>query len=129
MQKDIDRFMKRLIKAADSFTYNASTKTFERIAIRNPVLTGLSVGDWQVSIGAPASDSQDRLDPSKTATMTDIKAKTPKQAGKNVYFTNNVDYIGLLEGGSSSKAPEGMVAVTFDQMETIIKETVKETKG
>ena len=34
-----------------------------------------------------------------------------------VWITNNVPYIEELENGSSSKAPEGMLAVTFAELE------------
>lgn len=42
------------------------------------------------------------------------------QAGSTVFITNNVEYIGFLDGGSSTQAPQGMVAKTVARFGQIV---------
>ena len=115
------------------------------VIYRTPVDTGRARGNWQTTVGEPASGSVDALDASGDAT---------KQAGERViegvpqfdvlWISNNLDYIDVLEhglfdpadpgpskddrpgrlgrvlvsGGYSVQAPHGMVGLTVEEIRT-----------
>jgi len=92
----------------------------EGVVNMNPVLTGRSRGNWQVTIGAaatgeiggetgPWSSAQEVIN--NGAAVVD----TMNVLGA-IYLTNNVPYITELEKGSSTQAPQGMVQVTLDRV-------------
>lgn len=129
-QNGFDKFAKAFKKASDKFTQDVTVEVFDRIAVKHPVLTGLSVGDWTVTTDNPSLTQKNSPDPQKTRTRADIRKKVPKESGHKVYLSNNIDYTPLLEGVAgpqymSRKAPEGMVAVTFDQMDEIVSDALK----
>lgn len=89
----------------------------EGVVNMNPVLTGRSRGNWQVSLGVPASGVLDSWPAGAQdviyrgqATIDSIQVFGP------VYISNNVPYILELEKGTSTQAPQGMVQVTLDRV-------------
>ena len=89
----------------------------EGVVNMNPVLTGRSRGNWQVTIGSPASSEINVTDKDGGATITSGSQiiQTITELGA-VYITNNVPYIIELEKGTSTQAPQGMVQVTLDRL-------------
>lgn len=92
----------------------------EGIVNMNPVLTGRSRGNWQVTFGSPAigevggeegpwPSAQDAINngAAVVGSITTLGA---------IYLTNNVPYITELEKGTSKQAPQGMVQVTLDRV-------------
>ena len=90
------------------------------IVDNNPVLTGQSRGNWQVSNGSPVEGILNTTDKDGARTKANgnaiINQSTPFGV---IYITNNLPYIIPLEEGSSGKAPEGMVAITLDRLSEI----------
>lgn len=91
----------------------------QRITIRTPVDTGFARGNWQVTIGA-SNDSvleqQRGLDDVIAAARAQLAALPPYAT---IFIFNNADYIRFLEQGSSAQAPQGMVAVTLAEVDTL----------
>lgn len=92
-----------------------------RLVLRTPVDSGRARGAWQVTAGAPATSSPlGALDKNGAATIGKasgtVASLPPGQAG---YVVNNVVYIGELEKGHSGQAPNGMVAVTIEELKLI----------
>lgn len=99
---------------------------FSSVIRMTPVDTGRAKGNWQCTIGAPAS-GQEQLSDSEGAMI----ATVPNEAGYKVYLTNNVPYIQTLEygrfgtgdgattkttrDGFSIQAPYGMVRISIDR--------------
>ncbi len=85
-----------------------------RIVERTPAMTGHARGNWQVSIGTPASGVVDGGDPSGAATLANGMAAIMGDGDPfaTVWIVNNAPYIQTLEQGNSTRAAAGMVAVT-----------------
>lgn len=92
-----------------------------RLMRKTPVRTGRARGNWNVSTGA-ADGSTD-----EGATSADVGAKRAEGAatimatrfferGEHLFVTNGLDYIEALEDGHSRQAPQGMVALTVEEL-------------
>jgi len=89
-----------------------------RIVFRTPVDTGRARGNWQVSRGTGGDTPLESFDKSGAATFA--KGASAIGGAKEfgiISIFNNVEYINLLEGGSSSQFPSGMVAVSLAETE------------
>tara|TARA_R100000152_G_C6759123_1_gene183033 strand:- start:134 stop:598 length:465 start_codon:yes stop_codon:yes gene_type:complete len=113
------------------------------VVMKTPVDTGRARGNWQITIGAPASNELGSKD--KTGSGTVSKGQKRVNSAKPygiIWLTNNVPYIGVLEfggfvpkdpgpskdprkgrtgrtlvkGGFSVQAPKGMVRVTLEEI-------------
>jgi len=124
---DIQRFSKRVDVALDVAVRKIVFDAFGMVTKKTPVDTGRARANWIVSVnsidrtvmldgygdpkGAHAGSSSP---PSKP------RAKTPsikKGDGVNpIYITNSLDYIHDLENGTSKQAPNGMVAITINEI-------------
>ena len=80
-------------KAIDGLVEAVANEVFVRIYNRTPVDTGYAQSRWQMSIGK-----------------------------EDFVITNDAPYISYLEDGHSKQAPIGMVAVTLNEVPTIIDE-------
>lgn len=88
-----------------------SLEALKRIVEKTPVDTGRARGGWQVSFKSP-SFGEGGGDPINTGSSQILGLKDPVA----VFISNNVEYIIYLEDGTSSQAPEGMVALTIEEL-------------
>lgn len=103
---------------------------FRRVILRTPVKTGRARGGWLCTIGTPAIPTEglaavndtDRSGRNAVAGAEEGVGMWDPLTGKAVILTNNVPYIGRLEHGSSTQAPNGMVAVTVAELGGIAQE-------
>jgi hypothetical protein len=89
----------------------------KQLVARTPVKTGHARRNWQVTMHRMAEGE---------VAGTDVAGNRTVQAGAGVIgqvpaysltcITNNVPYICNLEDGTSQQAPEGMLALTFDDL-------------
>ena len=85
---------------------------FGSVIKMTPVDTGRAKGNWQCTIGAPASGETDTL--SEGAALIAMIGVVPRGAGQCVFLTNNLPYIQRLEyDAHSSQAPAGMVRISI----------------
>jgi len=88
-----------------------------------PVKTGRARGNWQLTIDFPAEDEIERMDKNGQATINSGLRRLSELKGRGfggiIFITNNVSYIIELEEGSSQQSPQGMVAVTFEHLNSI----------
>lgn len=87
-------------------------ETINNLILITPVDTGRAVNNWLYSIGTPRKDSieKETFDKSggetrRNAEIVAVRAKS----GETIYCVNNLDYVTLLNQGSSSKAPERFI--------------------
>jgi hypothetical protein len=86
---------------------------------------GQARGNWQASIGSPASGTTEATDKSGTATIAGIAGKTQQAPGNVWYLANNLKYISRLEFDSwSTQANEGMVRVSLAELQRSINEQI-----
>ena len=86
---------------------------------RSPVDTGHFRGNNIVSVGAPDSDIDEMAeDESGTETLAQGMSIIGRvtNAFDVIYIQNNLPYAEKLENGSSTQAPAGVYAITFDNL-------------
>ena len=100
------------------FVKKISGELLKKLINKSPVDTGRFRGAWLVKANTPDRDEPDSAD--TTGVATEIKGISEiggiKQ-GDVVYISNNLDYALMLEYGWSKQAPQGMVAVSLNEIE------------
>jgi len=104
-------------------------EAFSRVIQKTPVLTGRARGSWNIGVG--------KIDLSIATVESSGARKGGHYKGAEklnnysdndpfsiVYITNALEYIEALESGHSDQAPNGMVELTMNELETFIKEIV-----
>ncbi|MBW7990041.1 MAG: hypothetical protein FVQ84_08510 [Planctomycetes bacterium] len=116
-----------------SFQKLVAFDLLERLVLKTAVDLGGARGNWQLTIGTPASGTTGRVGGGAEA---EADRGTEGKAGadainaasavlaslkpfQTVYITNNLKYIEPLEKGSSSQSPEGMIAVSLEEVNLI----------
>lgn len=116
-----------------------------RLVDHTPVDEGDAKGGWQTTVGEPAEQSIDRFDPSGSAVLAEARSVIDSLPPFSVlWFANNEPHILVLEhglfdppdpgpskdkrvgrfgrvlvqGGYSVQAPQGMVALTVEELTT-----------
>ena len=86
---------------------------------------GQARGNWQASIGSPASGTTTAIDKTGTPTITSIAGETQNAPGNVWYLTNNLPYVSTaLEYGSSTQAPTGMVRISLRELDQSIDDQI-----
>ena len=134
--RDIERLVgDRMDKVVRGTLLDLSRRVVLRTPVGNPSLWqgppppgytgGQARGNWQASIGSPASGTTEATDRSGTATISGIAGDTHQAPGNVWYLTNNLPYIGKLEfDGWSTQAAEGMVRVSLRELDRSINEQI-----
>lgn len=94
----------------------------------SPVDTGRFKGNWQLTIGSPATGSLLRYDESGGIVLGDMsRVVRTLSPGQVAYIQNTVAYGYDLEHGSSKQAPYGIVNVTTSEgkFKQIVNEAVR----
>jgi len=106
------------------FHQKVSLEALKRIVLKTPVDTGRLRGAWTVGLNSvpieiPAPDKN-----GGTTIQNGLSViQSLRDAYSIIYIANNLDYASYLEEGRRSKqAPEGMVAVTFVELEGIFND-------
>lgn len=75
-----------------------------------PIDTGFASNNWWFNVGGPA-DSPTTPTPGGAARIgaDTLRIATATINGQPLHITNNANYIGILNSGSSSQAPAGFV--------------------
>ena len=85
-------------------------KVLRNVTISTPVDTGRARGNWQVGIDVPKTSVLSNLDRSGGSSLTSGLSQLSRVTRFNtVWITNNLDYIGKLNDGSSLQAPAKFV--------------------
>lgn len=87
---------------------------------------GKARGNWQCTIGSPATSEIDRIDPKGSGVNKEIISTV--KTGTVVYLSNNVPYIRRLEyEGHSKQAPQGMVRISLQRFGNIFASNMRES--
>jgi len=96
---------------------------FTRIILKSPVDSGRFRGNWQLAIGSVPEGTLELDDKTGTATIAKGAAiALGMNAGDTIYFANNLPYARRLEEGYSQQAPAGMVALTVQEFQSIVRQ-------
>ena len=94
---------------------------FRRIILKSPVLSGRFRGNWQLAIGSVPEGTLELDDKTGTATIAKGAATAMGfNAGETIFFANNLPYARRLEEGYSQQAPNGMVALTVQEFQSVV---------
>jgi hypothetical protein len=83
-------------------------------------------GNWQVTLNTPADSFTDDIDADGGATQGSASRGISKaKLGDKIYLINNLPYAQVVENGSSTQAPNGMVKVAVASFNAAVKRNIK----
>jgi hypothetical protein len=115
--KEIDEFCQTIPDKVNTVQKVIVLEALKRLVEKTPVKTGRARGNWQATIDAAAEGQLEVTDIDGQATISKgLSILGEMQPYCIVWISNNVDYIEFLEDGSSKQAPEGMLAITVEEL-------------
>lgn len=142
-EADLEGFAEKLGEDIGKVTRRIVADAHRRVSLRTPVDTGRARASWDVKTGSPSGWIPPENEATETAgTMGSAPQATPgkppsepgpKDIGdvlgkidgtEVVFITSNLDYVQVLEGGSSQQAPAGMVMLTIAELEVEIEDII-----
>lgn len=118
---DITKFKKKAEKVAVNVFSGTALSLMNKIVLRTPVDTGRLRGNWFSSINRASNQIDGN---GERYASTTGKAKL----GDSIFFVNNLPYAGVIENGSSSQSPQGMIKVTVAEFHQVVNENARKTK-
>lgn len=126
--RSLERFSRRMLKRAKAVVKNgAKLQKFVALAVdeavvaATPVDKGTAISNWIASLGSPATGTREAFSRGKfgsteaeniVAQIGDTASKLKgHKPGQSIFLTNNLDYIGDLNAGSSPQAEADFVRV------------------
>ncbi len=98
----------------DMVVRKIALSTYTSITKKTPVDTGRARANWNISLDSP-----------NRSVTTSTSGKTPslpsKVKDRDIWIANNLPYIESLENGSSKQAPNGMVALSVQEVNAWVK--------
>ena len=123
---EIEAFNRKALKAANMVIRGTALDLSSSIIKRTPVKTGRLRGNWQTEInGFPISEINSTASQATAKNRQVINTAKIKDA---IYFVNNLPYAGVIERGSSSQAPQGMVAVTISAFKKLVAKNARKNR-
>lgn len=118
-------FSVKTTRKIDAVKRVVAIKLFGAIVEDTPVLTGRLRGNWQTTVGSPAT----REIPMRSAgeVSTEIANAASSASGDDtIIMRNNLPYASRIEfeGWSHTKAPAGMVRKNVRQFQQNVKEAI-----
>ena len=125
---DVEAYAKKAGASLDETSRAIVLELFGSVIKDTPVDTGRAKGNWQTTIGAPASGTVDRLGESEA--LADVAQQTASfGAGKVIYLSNNLPYIYRLEyDGWSQQATGGMLRKNVARIQSIVAKAARDNK-
>jgi len=111
--RDIKKFAKQSGLEVDKVVQKVVLQAWNGVTKKTPVDTGRARANWNLSEG--------NMDTSVNKHATTIKPFSKTSGKKDVYISNSLPYINLLEKGSSKQAPKGMVELTMNEIRSQFK--------
>lgn len=120
---DIRAWSKKTQDAATRIIRGSALEIFGAIVRRTPVRTGRLRGNWQCEINT-IPDGEVNTTASQALSRVSKKTSLMKLTDR-IYLVNNLPYAGVIENGSSTQAPNGMVKVTIAEWQRIVAQQAK----
>ncbi|WP_148716489.1 HK97 gp10 family phage protein [Chitinolyticbacter meiyuanensis] len=124
--KQVSAWSERSMDKVDRATREIGLVLFSSAIRKTPVDTGRARGNWQVGF-TMAQGATTREDKAGALAINDVMSLLKPGIFKQdnqVWLTNNLPYILKLEYGSSKQSPQGMVRLSFEEMEPAIRAIV-----
>lgn len=112
--------------SVDKVVRTAALVVDQVVVLATPVDTGRARSNWLVSVGVPRGEVIEPYSPGNklglgesdnaNAALNQARAAVAiRPEGLPIFIVNNVDYIGLLNNGSSKQAPANFVEIGVEQ--------------
>lgn len=139
----MSKFNQKAEKAMTKTFRGTALSLFSKIVIRTPVgnpslwkskppkgyVGGRLRGNWQVSLRKFPGGTIGGADEAGSKTISKGKsAVNAAKLGDIIYISNNLPYAGVIENGSSTQAPQGMVRVTVAEFQAVVDANVRKAK-
>lgn len=126
----MDAIVNRVNRRIDTVIRKSTIELFSGVVKMTPIDTGRARGNWQCTIGSPATSEIDRIDPKGSGVNKEINSTV--KTGAIVYLSNNVPYIRKLEyyppgKGGSIQAPQGMVRISLQRFGNLFASNMRES--
>jgi hypothetical protein len=101
---------------------------YKEIVAGNPVATGFSASNWNLSVGEPDYSVSGERDPKATY---DVKEPSPPDNPdmQPIYISNGVEYVIFLEEGHSQQAPSGFIEVAVEKVRDAVDEFIRQASS
>lgn len=154
---DVRKWAELTTRTTEQAVRGIAIALFRDIVQATPVDTGRLRGNWQTTMGAPASGEIDREDKSGNAAGGEIVTVVGQLKDGSVFLTNNLPYAGVVEfgeypdpvkkgtrvetgknkgqyeirskGGFSKKAPQGMLRLNVVRFQELVAREVRRLGG
>ena len=125
---DITRFKKKVENRTKAVLQKTALDIDRGVVLSTPVDTGQARGGWNVGVNN-VNLKQTGNDKTGQKTIRENQQQIQRaEHSDTVYISNNVGHIEFLEKGSSTQAPNGMVAKTLRRFPQIVREATNEAK-
>lgn len=122
---------KKIVDNVNDVKIEAAFAFFDRVVDTTPVHTGKAVSNWKLGLNFAPKMQRPALVPGKHGSTAGANREAVKQEaldvvvrakeGHVIYVTNNVPYIGLLNGGRSDQAPAGFIEEAEGAAQEVIR--------
>ena len=103
----------RVESNADDALVRVALAADQTIVLATPVDTGNARGNWQASLTVPIVETIKRFDKGGQAAIEANEAVIrARKYPQDIYISNNVHYIGLLNEGYSAQAPANFIQLS-----------------
>ena len=137
---DWDKAEVKIKKASEKAVRAAALQLFSTIILRTPVGNpslwkspapsnyrgGALRGNWQATLGSPATSKLDTIDSNGGKTVRAASAVVNNYTLKQtMYLTNNLPYAQVIEDGSHTTQPSGMVKTSLQDFNQALAKAAK----
>lgn len=133
--RDLERFAKKTKLTVDQVHRGVVLELFSSVVRDTPVDTGRARANWLPAANTARTETvewpeQGAKAMATTRTLAEIEnVARDAKAGDVTIMTNNLPYIGRLEEGSSTQAPQGMVRRNVDRVRANLKRIINKARG
>lgn len=124
--QDLQRIAAKVDRSLEDTVKAVSTELFTSVIKDTPVDTGRARGNWQASIGTPAS-GETNASQGEAEALVYSRARS-FELGEVLWLTNNLPYARRLEYGWSQQAPAGMVRKNVSRIQQIVAKEARKNK-
>lgn len=132
-EDDVRKFERKTEKKMKLVVRKVMLEIIRKIILKTPVDKGTLRANWQLAIGNVPNGTLELNDKTGTATVSKAAANSlGYDLGDTIYLANNLPYVRTVEeggykdgpktvGGFSLQAPAGMVGLTLQEFQGIVK--------
>lgn len=146
-KRDFAKLLSKAGKNAEKVVRKVALDLQTSVAYKTPVDDGRLRGNWQLSVGEPASGELGKEGANQSGLVNSTLAKGRTQAnayqsGQTIWIVNNLPYAAVVEygqfgkppgsangpktaGGFSTQAPKGMRDLTVQEFKDFVSDQVR----